>query len=155
MAYYAILDIISTIYHDYTWLNVVHIMCMFRTDLLSEASTYQLVYRSVVMIWELTGGKGWLIMMSWVSYLRSIMVTRDWMWYIYCFCRGEAHYLRQALTNGCIAALVMIWELTGGKGWLIMLSWISYLRSIMVTRDWMWYIFCVCSVSDDMGDNWR
>ena len=96
------------------------------------------------MIWELTGGKGWLIMLSWVSYLRSIMVTRYWMWYIYCVCLGQTYYLRQALTNGCIAAIVMIWELTGGKGWLIMLSWISYLRSIMDTRDWLWYIFCVC-----------
>ena len=47
MAYYAVLSVLSTIDHDYPLLNVVHIMCMFRTDLLSEASTYQWVYRSV------------------------------------------------------------------------------------------------------------
>jgi len=96
------------------------------------------------MIWELARGNCLLFILSWVSYLRSIMVTRDWMWYIYCVCLGQTYFLRQALTNGYIAALVMIWELTGGKGWLIMLSWISYLRSIMVTRDWTWYIYCVC-----------
>ena len=47
MAYYAVLGVLCTIYHGYTLLNVVHILCMFRTDLLSEASTYQWVYRSV------------------------------------------------------------------------------------------------------------
>jgi hypothetical protein len=48
---------------------------------------------------------------------------------------GETKHLGQARTNGCIAALVTIWELVRGKGWLVMLSWVSYLRSIMVTRD--------------------
>jgi hypothetical protein len=47
MAYNAVLGVLTTICHSYTSLNVVHILCMFRTDLLSEASTYQWMYRSV------------------------------------------------------------------------------------------------------------
>jgi len=29
--------------------------------------------------------------------------------------RGQTYYLKQALTNGCIAALVMIWEIARGQ----------------------------------------
>ena len=86
-------------------------------------------------IWEQTRGKGWLVMLSWISHLRSIMFTRDLIGYIYCVFLGQANNLWQALTNGCTAALVMLWEIARGKCLLVMLSWISHLRSIIVTRD--------------------
>ena len=55
-------------------------------------------------------------MLSWVQYLRSIMVKRDLMRHIYCVCIGEANYLWLVLTNGFTAAVVTIGELAKGKG---------------------------------------
>ena len=83
------------------------------------------------MVGKLARGERLLVMLSWISHLRSIMVTRDWMWYIYCVCLEKNTYLRQALTNAWIAAIMTIGGLTIDKGWLAILSWVSYLRSMM------------------------
>ena len=45
---------------------------------------------------------------------RSIMITVDWIWYIHTVYIGETKHLGQALTNGCTAALVTIWDLVRG-----------------------------------------
>ena len=127
---------------DLMW--YIYCVCLGQTKYLRQALTNGCA-AAIMTIGELTTGKGWLAMLSWVSYLWFMMVSRDWMWYIYCFWIGETSYLRQALTNGCTAALVMILEIARDKRWLAMRSWISHLRSIMVTCDWFCtYTVCVC-----------
>jgi hypothetical protein len=82
------------------------------------------------MLGKLARGKCSLVMLFSLSYLRSITVTLDLMWYICCVCVRQTNYQRQAL----MTALVMLWEIARGMRWLIMLSWILHLRSIIVTR---------------------
>ena len=45
-------------------------------------------------------------------------------------CIGQTKNLRQALTNGFTAAIVTIRKLLRGQVWLVLWSWLSYLRSI-------------------------
>ncbi len=48
-------------------------------------------------------------------------------------CLEKTNNLRQILTNECTAALVLVGKLFRGKCLLVMLSWASYLRSIIFT----------------------
>jgi hypothetical protein len=59
------------------------------------------------------------------------------------FC-GVTNYISSLLTNGFTTAAVTIEELAKGKRSLVMRSWVKYLRSIMVKRDLMRHIYCVC-----------
>jgi len=72
------------------------------------------------------------------------MVKRDLIRHIYCVCIGEANCQCFVLSNGFTATEVTIGELARGKGLLVMRSWVLYLRSIMVKRDLMRHIYCVC-----------
>jgi hypothetical protein len=62
-----------------------------------------------------TRGKGWVLKLSWVSILHSIMLNFDWVYDMHFVYRGKTKHLWQALKYGLHAAIVKIWELDRGE----------------------------------------
>jgi hypothetical protein len=56
----------------------------------------------------------------------------------------KTNYFCSLLISGFITAVVTIVELARGKELLVMRSWVFYVRSIMVKRDLMRHLYCVC-----------
>ena len=67
------------------------------------------------MISDDARGKGWVLKLSWVSIVHSIMLNFDWVYDMHFVYRGKTKHLWQALTNGLHTATVKIWELARGK----------------------------------------